>query len=181
MPTPRETERLKNVMHTLGERLRDVLAAHESLLMAIARRDTLLWWRLGGRSNRLGTRYREAPDTATAVVAAAFDLHDSASYVAPEAVEHLLVDVLDEAGLSKEQVTIDAMATACSQLQLTTPIDASPPLLVVDVVVGGHDPNGLVRALQGPMSAPAAATALFRDLQIRRLLADDSHDDGPGD
>ena len=61
-------------MHTLGERLRDVLAAHESLLMAVARRDTLLWWRLGGRSNRLGTRYHEAPDTATAVVAAAFDL-----------------------------------------------------------------------------------------------------------
>ena len=52
----------------------------------------------------------EAPDTATAVVAAAFDLHDRASDVAPEAVEHLLIDVLDEAGLSEEQVTIDAMA-----------------------------------------------------------------------
>ena len=176
-----ETERLKNVMQTLGERLRDVLAAHESLLMAVARRDTLLWWRLGGRSNRLGTRYREAPDTATAVVAAAFDLHDCASDIAPEAVEHLLIDVLDEAGISEEQVTIDAMAAACSQLQLTTPIDASPPLLVVDVVVGGRDPNGLVRALRGPMPAPAAATTLFRDLQIRRLLADESREDGPGD
>ena len=123
----------------------------------------------------------KAPDTATAVVAAEFDLHDRASDVAPEAVEHLLIDVLDEAGLSNEQVTIGAMAAACSQLQLTTPIDAPLPLLVVDVVVGGHDPNGLVRALQGPMPAPAAATALFRDLQIRRLLADDSHEDGPGD
>ena len=176
-----ETERLKNVMHTLGERLRDVLAVHESLLMAVARRDTLLWWRLGGRSNRLGTRYHEAPDTATAVVAAAFDLHELTSDVAPEAVEHLLIDVLDEAGLSNEQVTIGAMAAACGQLQLTTPIDASPPLLVVDVVVGGRDPNGLVRALQGPMPAPAAATALFRALQIRRLLADESREDGPGD
>ena len=163
------------------ERLRDVLAVHESLLMAVARRDTLLWWRLGGRSNRLGTRYHEAPDTATAVVAAAFDLHDRTSDVAPEAVEHLLIDVLDEAGLSNEQVTIGAMAAACGQLQLTTPIDASPPFLVVDVVVGGRDPNGLVRALQGPMPAPAAATALFRDLQIRRLLADESREDGPGD
>ena len=121
-----ETERLRNVMHSLGERLRDILAAHESLLMAVARRDTLLWWRLGGRSNRLGTRYSEAPDTATAVVAAAFDLHDRASDVAPEAVEHLLIDILDEAGLSEEQVTIGAMAEACGQLQLTTPIDASP-------------------------------------------------------
>ena len=176
-----ETERLKNVMHTLGERLRDVLAAHESLLMAVARRDILLWWRLGGRSNRLGTRYHEAPDTATAVVAAAFDLHDRASDVAPEAVEHLLIDVLDEAGLSNEQVTIGDMAAACGQLQLTTPIDASAPLLVVDVVVGGRDPNELVRALQGPMPAPAAATALFRDLQIRRLLADESREDGLGD
>ena len=176
-----ETERLNKVVHTLGERLRDVLAAHESLLMAVARRDTLLWWRLGGRSNRLGTRYHEAPDAATAVVAAAFDLHDRASDVAPEAVEHLLIDVLNEAGLSEEQVTIDAMAAACGQLQLTTPIDASPPLLVVDVVVGGRDPNGLVRAMRGPMPAPAAATALFRDLQIRRLLADESREDGPGD
>ena len=176
-----ETERLKKVVHTLGERLRDVLAAHESLLMAVARRDTLLWWRLGGRSNRLGTRYHEAPDTATAVVAAAFDLHDRASDVAPEAVEHLLIDVLGEAGLSEEQVTIDAMAAACGQLQLTTPIDASPPFLVVDVVVGGCDPNGLVRALRGPMPAPAAATALFRHLQIRRLLAYESREDGPGD
>ena len=73
------------------------------------------------------------------------------------------------------------MAAACGQLQLTTPIDASPPLLVVDVVVGGRDPNGLVGALRGPMPAPAAATALFRDLQIRRLLADESREDGPGD
>ena len=176
-----ETERLKSVVHTLGERLRDVLAAHESLLMAVARRDTLLWWRLGGRSNRLGTRYQEAPDTATAVVAAAFDLHDRASDVAPEAVEHLLIDVLDEAELSEQQVTIDAMVAASGQLQLTTPIDVSPPLLVVDVVVGGLDPNGLVCALRGPMPAPAAATTLFRNLQIRRLLADKSPEDGPGD
>ena len=169
------------VVQTLGERLRDTLAVHESLLMAVARRDTLLWWRLGCRSTRLGTRYHEAPDTATAVVAAAFDLHDRASDVAPEAVEHLLIDVLDEAGLSEEQVTIDAMAAASGQLQLTTPIVASPPLLVVDVVVGECDPNGLARALRGPMLAPAAATALFRDLQIRRLLADESREDGPGD
>ena len=176
-----ETKRLKNVVRTLGERLRDVLAAHESLLMAVAHRDTLLWWRLGGRSNRLGTRYQEAPDTATAVVAAAFDLHDRASDVAPEAVEHLLIDVLDEAGLSEEQVTIDAMAAACGQLQLTTPTDTSPPFLVVDVLVRGCDPNGLVRALRGPMPAPAAATALFRGLQIRRLLAEKPREDGPGD
>ena len=168
-------------MHTLGERLRDVLAAHETLLMAVARRDTLLWWRLGGRSNRLGARYREAQDPATAVVAAAFDLYDHASDVAPEAVEHLLIDVIYEAELSDEQVTIDAMAAASDQLQLTAPIDASPPILVADVVVGGLDSGGLVCALQGPMPAPAAATTLFRGLQIRRLLADKSHEDGPGD
>ena len=176
-----ETERLKKVVHTLGERLRDILATHESLLMAVARRNTLLWWRLGGRSNRMGTLYREAPDAAMAVVAAAFDLHDHASDVAPEAVEHLLIDVLDEAGLSEEQVTIGAMAAACGQLQLTTPIDVSPPFLVVDVVVGGCDESGLVGALRGTMPAPAAATALFRDLQIRRLLADESCEDGSGD
>ena len=108
-----ETERLRSVVSTLGERLREVLAAHESLLMATALRDTLLWWRLGGRSNRLRTRYQEAPDTATAVVAAAFDLHDLVPDVAPEAVEDLLIDVLHEARLSEEQVSIDAMTEAC--------------------------------------------------------------------
>ena len=176
-----ETKRLKNVVQALGERLREVLAAHESLLMATARRDTLLWWRLGGRSNRLGTRYHEAPDTATAVVAAAFDLHDLASDVAPVAVEDLLIDVLHEARLSEEQVTIEAMAEACGQLQLSPSIEASPPFLIVDVVVGGLDTNGLVCALRGPMPAQAAATTLFRNLQTRRLLADKSREDGPGD
>lgn len=176
-----ETEHLKKVVHTLGERLRDVLATHENLLMAVARRDTLLWWRLGGRSNRLGTPYRDEPDAARAVVAAAFDLHDRTSNVAPEAVEYLLIDVLEEAGLSEETVTISAMAAACGQLQLTKPIDAFPPLLVVDVVVGGCDPNGLVKAIQGPMPAPAAATTLFRDLQIRRLLDGEPLKDGLGD
>ena len=176
-----ETERLKNVVQMLGGRLREILAAHESLLVAVTRRDTLLWWRLGGRSNRLGTRYHEAPNPATAVVAAAFDLHDLASEVAPEAVEDLLIDVLHDAGFSEEPVTIDAMAEACSQLQLTTSIEASPPLLVVDVVVGGGDPDGLVRGLQGPMPAPAAATVIFRELQIRRLLADESREDKSDD
>ena len=176
-----ETERLKNVVQTLGERLREILATHESLLVAVTRRDTLLWWRLGGRSNRLGTRYHEASNTATAVVAAAFDLHELASEVAPKAVEDLLIDVLHDAGFSEEPVTIEAMADACGQLQLTTPIEASPPLLVVDVVVGGGDTDELVRGLQGPMPAPAAATAIFRELQIRRLLADESREDKSDD
>ena len=166
-----EAERLKNVVNTLGERLRQILAGHELLLTAVARRETLLWWRLGGRSNLLGTRYREAPDPATAAVAAAFDLHDRVPKIAPEAVEHLLVDVLDEAGLSDEQVTLDHMAAACSQLQLTTQTGASAPFLVVDVIAGGCDHDGLVRALRGPMTTPDAAATLFRDLQIRRLLA----------
>ena len=73
------------------------------------------------------------------------------------------------------------MAEACGQLQLTTSIDASPPLLIVDVVVGGLDPSGLVCALRGPIPAPAAATTLFRNLQIRRLLADKSREDGSGE
>ena len=177
-----ETERLKNVVHTLGERLRGVLAAHESLLMAVARRDTLLWWRLGGRSKRLGTRYHEAPDTATAVVAAAFDLHDRASDVAPEAVEHLLIDVLHEAGAFRRAGDHRCHGRRVRSASTDYPHRRfPPPLLVVDVVVGGRDPNGLVRALQGPIPAPAAATALFRDLQIRRLLADESREDGPGD
>ena len=166
-----ETERLKSVVSTLGGRLRQILATNEQLLTAVARRETLLWWRLGGRSNLLGTRYREAPNAATAVVAAAFDLHRCVPDTAPEAVEHLLVDVLDEAGLSGEPVTVDAMAAACSQLQLTTPTDASAPLLVVDVVAGGGDRDELARPFRGPMTTPEAAATLFRDLQIRRLLA----------
>ena len=72
-----ETERLKSVVKTLGERLRQILATHEQLLTAVARRETLLWWRLSGRSNRLGARYREAPDAATAAVAGGVRPHTS--------------------------------------------------------------------------------------------------------
>ncbi len=176
-----ETERLKSVVQNLGVRLREILADQERLLMAVARRDTLLWWRLSGRSDRLGSRYQEAPDSATAAVAAAFDLHDRAPDIAPESVEHLLTDVLREAELSEEQVAIDALAAACFQLQLTAPIEVSPPLLVVDVVVGGLNPDGLVCALRGPMPATTAATTLFRDLQIRRLLDSKSGEDEPSD
>ena len=166
-----ETERLKSVVNTLGGRLRQILATHEQLLTAVERRETLLWWRLGGRSNLLGARYREAPDPATAAVAAAFDLHHRVPEVAPEAVEHLLVDVLDEAGLSEKQVTVDDMAAVCSQLQLTIKNSASRPFLVVDVIAGGCDRDGLVPPHRGPMTTPDAAATLFRDLQTRRLLA----------
>ena len=68
-------------------------------------------------------------------------------------------------------MTVDAMAAACSQLQLNSPTDASAPLLVVDVVAGGCDQNGLARPFRGRMTTPEAAATLFRDLQIRRLLA----------
>ena len=166
-----ETERLKGLVNVLGERLRQILASHELLLTAVARRETLMWWRLGGRSDLLGTRYREAPDPATAAVAAAFDVHGRVPDIAPEAVEHLLVDVLDEAGFQEEQVSIDDMVAACSQFQLPIQASASAPFLVVDVIAGGCDHDGLGHALRGPMSAPDAAATLFRDLQIRRLLA----------
>ena len=176
-----ETERLKSVLGALGKQLHDALAAHESRIMAVEHRDSLLWWRLGGRSDLLGTRYREAPDPAAVAVAAAFDLRARVPNIAPEAVEQLLIDILDEAELSKMQVTAGDMAAACDHLKLTTPIDASPPLLIGDVVVGGLDPNGLVRALQEPLPAPVAAATLFRDLQVRRLLADESPEEGSDD
>ncbi len=166
-----ETERLKAVVKALGERLRQILASHELLLAAVERRETLLWWRLGGRSDLLGSRYRDAVDPATAAVAAAFDLHRRVPEVAPEAAEHLLVDVLDEAGLSEGSVTVDDMTAVCGQLQLTTQSGTSAPFLVVDVIAGGCDRDGLARPLHGPMTTPDAAATLFRDLQIRRLLA----------
>ena len=165
------TERLKSVVNGLGDRLRQILTSQELLLTAVARRETLMWWRLGGRSDLLGIRYRDAPDPATAAVAAAFDLHGRVSEVAPEAVEHLLVDVLDEAGLSEQRVAVADMAAACSQSQLTIETGTSAPFLVVDVIAGGCDREGLVRPLRGAMTTPEAAATLFRDLQIRRLLA----------
>ena len=166
-----EAERLREILRALGEKLRGALRLQEQALAAIARRDRLLWWRLGGRSRLLGTGYADAQDPASGAVAAAVDLHRQVPSLAPHAVEDLLVDVLREANLADKDVAIDAMVAAATKMQLITKADAIRPFLLSDVVVGGCDLGGLPSAHADTMSAADAAVRLFQGLQVRRLLA----------
>ena len=168
-----EAERLRKILGALGEKFRGALRLQEQALAAIARRDRLLWWRLGGRSSLLGTRYADAPDPASGAVAAAVDLHHQVPSLAPHAVEELLVDVLAEANLADKDVAIDAMVAAATKMQLITQTDAIRPFLLADVVVGGCDSGGLPSAHADTTSAAAAAVRLFQGLQVRRLLVGD--------
>ena len=165
-----ETERLRNILKELGEKLREALGGQDQALAAMARRDRLLWWRLGGRSTLLGTNYADAPDPASGVVAAAVDLHRQVPSPAPHSVEDLLVDVLREANLADHRVDIDAMVAAATRMQLITNVDANRPFLLADVIVGGCQPEGLPRAHTNMTSAAKTAVLFFQGLQVRRLL-----------
>lgn len=166
-----QADQLKDLMAKLGERLRIALELQEQSLAAVSRRDTLLWWRMAARSPLLESRYREAPDAVTAAVAAAFDLHRNVPDVTPVAVDHLLADVLNEADVGEQEVTIELMREVCQRLDVTAPTAMASPPLLVDVVLGRCDREAMPRGMRGPMAARDAALFLFRDLQVRRMLA----------
>lgn len=173
-----QTEQLKEVVSSLGGKLRVVLELHERTLAAVARRDRLLWWRLAGRSQLLGVKYEQAAGPASAAVAAAFDLLDSVPEVAPVAVEHLLLDVLEGSGMADTEVSVEELREACRVLEVTVPTAGREPPLLIDVIVNGVDPAAMCGGMQDAFTCGEAAVVLFRDLQIRRLLTSATPDKG---
>lgn len=173
-----QTKQLKDVVSSLGGKLRDVLELHERTLAAVARRDRLLWWRLGGRSQLLGLKYEQAANPASAAVAAAFDVVDSVPEAAPVAVEHLLLDVLEQSGMADTEVSVEELREACRDLKVSVPTARWEPPLLIDVTVTGADAAAMCGGMQDDFTCGEAAVMLFRDLQTRRLLASATPDEG---
>ena len=152
-----------------GRDLRALLARQASLVEASRLREALLWWRLAGRSELLGVRYRQVEDPATCALAAAGDLHRLCPAVTPEAVEDLLADVVSDSGPVDVPLSFDGLAEAWMELSSSLDLGHSAGPLIGALSVGeqGALPPAMVRDL----TPVEAAVVAFRDLQATRLTS----------
>ena len=160
---------MKDFSAALGRDLRALLAQQAQIVEASRLREALLWWRLAGRSDLLGVRYRQVEDPAMRALAAAGDLHQLCPAVAPEAVEDLLADVVSESEPLDVQLSFDGLAEAWMKLSSSLELTHSAGPLIGALSLGeqGALPQAMVRDL-----APVeAAVVAFRDLQATRLTS----------
>ena len=162
-------EAMKTFAAALGRDLRALLAQQAQLIEASRLRETLLWWRLAGQSELLGERYGQVEDPATRALAAAGDLHRLCPAVAPEAVEHLLADVVSGSEPIDVQISFDALAAAWTKLSSSLGLAHSAGPLVSALSLG--DQSALPSAMRRDLSPVEAAVVAFRDLQTTRLTS----------
>lgn len=162
-------EAMKTFAAALGRDLRKLLAQQALLIEAAHLREKLLWWRLAGRSELLGERYGQVEDPATRALAAAGDLHRLCPAVAPEAVEHLLADVVSGSEPSDAQLSFDALAAAWPDLSLSLGLAHSAGPLVSALSLGKQ--AALPSEMRRDLSPVEAAVVAFRDLQTSRLTS----------
>ena len=153
----------------LGRDLRALLAQQARLIEASWLREKLLWWRLAGQSELLGERYGQVEDPATCALAAAGDLHRLCPSVAPEAVEHLLADVVSGSAPKGVQLSFDTLAAAWTNLSSDLGLDHIAGPLVSALSLGKQ--GALPSAMRRDLSPVEAAVVAFRDLQTTRLTS----------
>lgn len=171
-------ERLSEVVTKIGSKLRDALNAQERLLKATARRSDLLWWRTTLWSTSRGMPYRDFDTVVDAAVVASVDLHNLVPNVAPEAVEKLLEDVIDEMaddGDGGVDVEFGDFAASIERfIEDGTSSASSGPLPVLDIAIakGRNDEmlEGAPQSFVDPRPLKDYAVVTFRDLQVRSLL-----------
>jgi len=154
------TATLKTFAGTLGRDLRDLIDQQRRVLEMIQLRESLLWWRLSGWSESLEMRYADIGDPARCAAAAALDLHRLCPPETPEAVEHLLADVVAAATSGEDTLHAD-LATVLSAVRGLAGESEAPSLLV------GSSP---LAAPSGPLAAAQWAVLGFRELQLARLM-----------
>ena len=162
-------EAMKTFAAALGRDLRALLAQQAQLIEASRLRETLLWWRLAGWSELLDERYGQVEDPATCALAAAGDLHQLCPPVAPEAVEHLLADVVSGSEPLDVQLSFDSFAAAWTKLSSRLALAHSAGPLVGALSLGEQD--ALPPAMRRDLSPVEAAVVAFRDLQTTRLTS----------
>lgn len=156
-----KTGGMKSFSTTLGRDLRALLGQQAAMVEAMRLRETLLWWRLGARSDLLGERYRNIEDPVECAVAAATDLHLMCPALAPEAVEHLLADVVSEATHSTTDHSPEEVAKRWSIVSQQAELEQAN-----GVVIG---PRAIAKS--NSLGTTAVAVNIFRDLQAARLVA----------
>ena len=162
-------EAMRTFSAALGRDLRALLAQQAQFVEASRLRETLLWWRLAGRSELLGERYRQVEDPATRALAAAGDLHQLCPAVTPEAVEHLLADVVSDSEPLDVQLSFDALAAAWTKLSSSLGLAHSAGPLIGALSLG--EEGALPPAMRRDLSPVEAAVVAFRDLQTTRLTS----------
>ena len=162
-------EAMKTFAAALGRDLRALLAQQAQVIEASRLRERLLWWRLAGQSELLGERYGQVEDPATRALAAAGDLHRLCPAVAPEAVEHLLADVVSGSEPIDVHLSFDALAAAWTKLSSSLGLAHSAGPLARALSLGEH--GALPSAMRRDLSPVEVAVVAFRDLQTTRLTS----------
>ncbi len=160
---------MKAFAAALGRDLRELLAQQARIVEASRLREALLWWRLAGQSELLGVRYGQIEDPATRALAAAGDLHQLCPAVTPEAVEHLLVDVVSDSEPLDVQISFDRLAEAWMKLSPSLELAHSAGPLIGALGLGEQD--ALPPAMRRDLTPVEAAVVAFRDLQTTRLTS----------
>ena len=155
-----KTGGMKSFSTSLGRDLRALLGQQAAMVEAMRLRETLLWWRLGAHSDLLGERYRNIEDPVECAVAAATDLHLMCPALAPEAVEHLLADVVSEATQSTTDHSPEEVAKRWSIVSQQAELEQAN-----GVVIG---PRAIAKSYS--LGTTAVAVNIFRDLQAARLV-----------
>lgn len=163
------SEDMKTFSAALVRDLSALLAQQARIVEASRLREALLWWRLAGRSEFLGMRYRQVEDPAKRALAAAGDLYLLCPPVTPEAVEHLLADVVSDSVPLDVQLSFDQLAEAWKVLLPSLELGHSAgPLLGA---LGLGDRGALPPATVRDLTPVEAAVMAFRDLQAMRLTS----------
>jgi hypothetical protein len=158
---------LKEYVVAVGAKVREVVTAQDQIMKAVRLRNELLWWRMAAFSDRLSRGYTEL-DPADVAIATALDLHEMVPPIAPIAVEHLLADLVRHVAGSNVGTPVLTLATAEQAGALPAASDDTPATLI-DAIAGKSE-SPVVPAGQ-ELTAERAAVLLFRDLQARRLVA----------
>ena len=166
-------DELKSFSKDLGVELRRQLEAQRSLTKAAQLREALMWWSLSGYSDLLQGHYADIDSPADRAIAAAVDVRAIVPRAAPVAVEHLMARVVRSNHAEAASITFDDMASAWQRVApefgCNTELGVEVAGLVASATSSG-DPARSALAVPEVLTPSSAATLVFRDLQVIRLL-----------
>ena len=162
-------DELHTFAEKLGVTLRTQTEAQWAVVEASRLRETLLWWHLAGYSDVLGARYADIDDPALCVMAAALDVRRLTPPVAPVAVEHLLGEAMASRTGKAPSITIASLRSAWERIGPDCDVLVDGYGLVMSSIASSIADLSALTVPAG-LTPAGAATLVFRDLQVVRLL-----------